>query len=137
MIRVLVVEDQPLMQEILADMLNADSTISVVGTAGDGRKAIEFIRETPVDVIVMAARMPNMDGIEATGRIMTERPCPIVVVHGGWVSADAQNGVRAREAGAVAVVEKSMGDGAAHREDFATRLQMEVRKAASQETGET
>ncbi|MBT3375510.1 MAG: response regulator [Lentisphaerae bacterium] len=129
MIRALVVDDCSLAREILADMLAADPGISVVGTACDGFEAVRQACEIEVDVITMDLHMPEMDGIEATRRIMAECPCPIVAVHGDWTAADERDVERALGAGAVGAIEKTIGLGQAELEDLGDRLRRKVREA--------
>ncbi|MGH3248712.1 MAG: response regulator [Trebonia sp.] len=69
-IRVLLVDDQPLMIVGLRMVISDTTDIEVAGTAGDGRGAVRLARELQPDVVVMDIRMPEMDGIEAT-RIVT------------------------------------------------------------------
>ena len=111
MIRVLIVDDHPLMREILSDILNSDVEISVVGTACNGQAALTFLDKRDVDVITMDARMPLMDGVETTREIMRTKPRPVVMVYGSWRPEDAATADRALAAGAVACLEKDMGDG--------------------------
>jgi DNA-binding NarL/FixJ family response regulator len=68
-IRVLIVDDQALIRSGLRMILEAETDISVIGEAGDGREAVETARRTRPDVILMDIRMPVMDGIEATKRL--------------------------------------------------------------------
>lgn len=74
-IRVVVVDDQPLVRAGFAMVLDAQPDIEVVGEAGDGAEALALLERTTADVVVMDIRMPVMDGVEATERI-GERPNP-------------------------------------------------------------
>lgn len=64
-VRVVVVDDQQLIRESIAALLNLQPGITVVGTAGDGVEAIEAVKATRPDVILMDVRMPRMDGVTA------------------------------------------------------------------------
>ena len=70
MISVLIVDDQDLVREGLRMLLEAEPDLSVVGEAGDGRQALARARQLDPDVILMDVRMPGMNGIEATGRLV-------------------------------------------------------------------
>jgi DNA-binding NarL/FixJ family response regulator len=70
MIRVLVVDDQPLMRAAFEMTLRAEDDIEFVGEAGDGRAAVDQARLLHPDVVLMDIRMPELDGVEAT-RILT------------------------------------------------------------------
>ncbi len=68
-VRVVLVDDQPLLRRSLAMIIDAEPGFAVVGEAGDGVEAIEVVTATIPDVVLMDVRMPRLDGIEATRRI--------------------------------------------------------------------
>ncbi|WP_043614608.1 response regulator [Nonomuraea candida] len=80
MIRVLLADDQKLVRVGLRMLCESDPGIEVVGEAGDGREAVRMAAESLPDVILMDLRMPGVDGITATERIMAARPSSKVVV---------------------------------------------------------
>jgi DNA-binding NarL/FixJ family response regulator len=69
-IRVLVADDQPLVRSGFRMILEERPDLELVGEAGDGREAIELARELDPDVILMDVRMPVLDGVEATRRLV-------------------------------------------------------------------
>ena len=70
MISVLIVDDQDLIREGLRMLLEAEPDLAVVGEAGDGGQALDRARLLDPDVILMDVRMPGMNGIEATARLV-------------------------------------------------------------------
>lgn len=66
MIRVAVVDDDPLVRSALASIIGTEPDLDLVGEAGDGVNVAALVRKTAPDVLVMDVRMPNVDGIEAT-----------------------------------------------------------------------
>lgn len=79
-IRLVIVDDQPLIRRGLAMMLGSEPDIDVVATAQDGQQAIEIALETSPDVIIMDLQMPGTDGVTATREITSQRPGTRVVV---------------------------------------------------------
>ncbi|MBO3744549.1 response regulator transcription factor [Streptosporangiaceae bacterium NEAU-GS5] len=98
MIRLLIVDDHPVVREGLRGMLDADPGITVVGEAGSGDEAVTRARDLTPDVILMDLRMPGGDGVSATQRIVKEHPGSRVIVLTTYETD--QDIVRAVEAGA-------------------------------------
>ncbi|WP_116449982.1 response regulator transcription factor [Blastococcus litoris] len=80
MIRVLVVDDQPLVRAGIRALLEREEGLDVTGEVGDGRAAVERLRSVPADVVLMDLRMPVLDGIEATRRIVADPALEAVAV---------------------------------------------------------
>ncbi len=79
-VRVAVVDDQPLLVSAFVALIDAQPDLTVVGTAGDGRQAVELAATVPIDVMVMDLRMPVLDGVAATRRICGAGERPRVLV---------------------------------------------------------
>jgi DNA-binding NarL/FixJ family response regulator len=73
-IRVLIVDDHPVVREGIGSMLKKETDFRVVGEASNGLEAMEKARELSPDVVLMDLRMPEMDGVEAISRIRAEKP---------------------------------------------------------------
>lgn len=111
MIRVLIVEDSKVEQQLLAHILGADPRITVVGFADDGEKALVALEQLKPDVITMDIHMPRLNGFDTTRRIMESTPLPIVIVSGSYLPNEVDKTFRALEAGALAIVRKPVGVG--------------------------
>ena len=79
-ITVVLADDATVVRKGLVFLLNHEPDIEVVGEAGDGREAMRQVKELKPDVVVMDIRMPNLNGIEATGQIRRAYPEVRVVV---------------------------------------------------------
>ena len=111
MIKVLVVEDSSVIKAFLVYFLDSDPEIEVIGTANTGIEAIEAVKREKPDIITMDINMPEMNGLEATRRIMESTPVPIVIVTGSYDTTEVAITFRALEAGAVAIVRRPAGIG--------------------------
>jgi two-component system chemotaxis response regulator CheB len=79
-LRVLIVDDSPIMAKILTSMLAADPAIDVVGTAENGEEALEKMKSLSPDLITMDVNMPVMGGSTALMHIMIGSPCPVLIM---------------------------------------------------------
>lgn len=73
-IRVLCVDDHPLVRKGIASILANESDMELVGEAGNGREAVDLFKQSHPDVTLMDLRMPDMDGVQATRAIRNEFP---------------------------------------------------------------
>lgn len=129
-VRVLVVDDSPVLRELIVNLLEADPHIRVVGTAVNGRQAIEAVQRLQPDVVTMDYHMPTLNGMEATRHIMRTQPVPIVIVSGSSAADETQAAFRLLEAGALAVVEKPRGIGDPAHDTIAAHLVQTVKLMA-------
>ncbi|NWF92210.1 MAG: chemotaxis response regulator protein-glutamate methylesterase [Syntrophaceae bacterium] len=114
MIRVLVVDDSPLMCKILTNIINCDPQILVAAVATNGKEAVDLVPRLKPDIITMDIDMPVMDGFEATKQIMAYHPTPILIVSSTVFKAGMEKVFKAISQGALDVIDKSdlevMGD---------------------------
>lgn len=104
-VRVLIVDDSAFMRKVLSEMLDSDSSVKVIGTATDGKDALDKIRELDPDVITMDVEMPVMDGINCLKEIMQRFPKPVIMLSSG-TDHGADLTIRALDEGAVDFIAK-------------------------------
>jgi DNA-binding NarL/FixJ family response regulator len=80
MIKVLIVDDQELITASLAIVLGGEADIEIVGTAENGKVALELTKQLSPDVVLMDIHMPQMNGVEATGEIKRQFPSVKVMI---------------------------------------------------------
>ena len=97
--RVLIVDDQPLVRNGLAALLSLEEGVTVVATAGDGVEAVQWCAREAVDVVLMDVRMPGMDGLEATRQLRGIGGPPVVLLTTFEEEDDMVAGVQAGAAG--------------------------------------
>ncbi len=103
-VRVVIVDDSPLVRGLLREALSEQPDLEVVGEAGDGLSALRLIKQARPDVVTMDVLMPIMGGPEAIRRVMAECPTPIVVF--AAARADHNLAWQALECGAAEVFAK-------------------------------
>lgn len=113
-VRVLIVDDSRLHRAALRAMLEPFPDVTVVGSASDGLEAVAAAHELKPDVILMDVRMPRLDGLEATRRIMADRPTPILLMTAeDNLTKDVDLALRALEYGALDIIAKPELSGSA------------------------
>lgn len=129
MIKCLLVDDSQTVLAVIKRMLIAAKDISVVGTALNGKEALELIPVTHPDVICTDLHMPVMDGLEFTKEVMERFPIPILVVSVS-VQEGSKNVFNLLEAGAVDIFLKPRAGMESDFTAIAERLQRRVRIVA-------
>lgn len=112
----MVVEDSLTVQALLRHVIQQDSRLELAAMYATAEEALGNIAHVAPDVISMDIRLPGIDGLEATRRIMSEHPTPIVVIADAVHDATLNIAMSALKAGALSVVEKPWGPGAAAHE---------------------
>jgi len=78
--RIMVVDDSAFMRTFVSDLINADETLEVVGTARNGFEAVDAVKRLKPDAVTMDVEMPEMTGLEALPIIMREAPTPVIML---------------------------------------------------------
>ncbi|MFM7349545.1 MAG: chemotaxis-specific protein-glutamate methyltransferase CheB [Erythrobacter sp.] len=105
-IRVLIVDDSPLMRALLQRRLERESDITIAGTAANAAEARQLIKALDPDVVTLDIEMPGMDGLSFLEKIMELRPTPVILVSGA-TEAGASATVRGLRLGAIGCIPKS------------------------------
>jgi DNA-binding NarL/FixJ family response regulator len=103
-IRLLIVDDHPLVRRGLCELFGEDGSFEVIGAVGDGEQAVTAVLAQQPDVVLMDVSMPGMDGIEATRRVLAVRPETRVVMLTSF--ADHERVLEALDTGAVGYILK-------------------------------
>ncbi len=126
-VRVMLVEDSLVVRELLRHIVSRDARLRIVAAAASGEEALGLIEVVRPDVISMDIRLPGIDGLETTRRIMAERPTPIVVVADAVEDASLRISMNALRAGALSVVEKPVATTNAGYEAVADEICTQLR----------
>ena len=105
MIRLVLVDDQPIVRQGLRKRLTLEPDMTVVGEAGNGSEAVTLVQQLTPDIVLMDIEMPVMDGIAATAVLRKSAPQSAVVLL--TIYDNVSTRARAHAAGAAAFVHKS------------------------------
>lgn len=105
----LVVDDSAFMRKVIVEMVGSVDGFGVAGTARHGLDAIEKIAELDPDIVTLDVDMPELDGIQTLGYIMSECPRPVIMLSGARARDGVDPVIRALELGAVDFVRKPSG----------------------------
>ena len=108
MIRVLIADDSAFMRMVLSDMFKKQRDFEVIGTAINGKEAVEKTKALHPDLLTMDVNMPVMDGLEALAAIMRDIPTP-VIMFSSLTKEGADATIKALSLGAVDFVSKAGG----------------------------
>jgi DNA-binding NarL/FixJ family response regulator len=105
-VRLMLVDDSALLRKGLRLLMRSQPDFDIVGEAENGIAAVELSRALSPDVILMDIRMPGLNGVSATARILAERPTARVVIFSSYPTPQLKQ--EALGAGAFACLEKSV-----------------------------
>ncbi|HLP00930.1 MAG TPA: chemotaxis response regulator protein-glutamate methylesterase [Opitutaceae bacterium] len=104
-IKVLVVDDSPVVRQAMTTVLGSDPDIQVIGAAGDPYEAVALMRETAPDVITLDIEMPRMDGVTFLQKLMAQHPLPVLVCS-SYATTGSDVTARVFQHGAVDIITK-------------------------------
>jgi two-component system chemotaxis response regulator CheB len=125
-LRVLIVDDSPMMCRILSDMLTADKDIVIAGTAKNGEDALEKAATLKPDLVTLDVNMPVMDGATALKHIMIRHPCPVVILGAVESGSDSSDILDFLRFGAVDFIKKPVrnNDMASQQRELIRRVRL-------------
>src|SRR5688572_21198029 len=119
--RVLIVDDSDLMRSLIKEIIDESDDFKVAGEARNGLEAIRLLHEINPDIVTLDIEMPDLNGLETLGYIMSEAPRPVVIVS-SHTDAIGASTIRAYDIGALEIVPKPAGDQRRETEVLRTRL---------------
>jgi two-component system chemotaxis response regulator CheB len=106
---VLVVDDSAFMRKLITEIIDSSEEFRVVGVARNGRDALNQINAVDPEIVTLDLEMPELDGIQTLGYIMSETPRPVVILSGAASGGGDDITIRALELGAIDFVRKPSG----------------------------
>ena len=104
-IKVLVIDDSPVVRQAMTAVLGSDPELEVIGAAADPYEAVALMRETTPDVITLDIEMPRMDGVTFLQKLMAQHPIPVLVCS-SYTTAGSDVTARVFQHGAVDIITK-------------------------------
>ncbi len=127
------VDDSAFMRKTISNILNQAEDIEVIATARDGLEGIQKVTDYHPDVVTMDIEMPNLQGLEALGYIMSECPTPVVMLS-AYAAEGGEKTIKALEYGAVDFIAKPSGPISLDLNVVAQELVAKVRTASRVDT---
>jgi two-component system chemotaxis response regulator CheB len=106
---VLVVDDSAFMRKVVTEIIDASEQFRVVGTARNGNDALRQIHALDPEIVTLDVEMPELDGLQTLGYIMSETPRPVVMLSAAASGGKDDPTIRALELGALDFVRKPSG----------------------------
>ncbi len=106
---VLVVDDSAFMRRVISEVIDASGEFHVIGTARNGMDALKQIDQLNPDLVTLDVEMPELDGVQTLGYIMSETPRPVVMLSAAATRGGVDLTLRCLELGAVDFVRKPSG----------------------------
>ncbi|MEM7179835.1 MAG: chemotaxis protein CheB [Spirochaetota bacterium] len=126
-IKIILVDDSPLIITILKKILSKSHTIEILGTASNGQEGFALAKKVNPDVVCTDLMMPVMDGYELTKKIMAEFPKPILIISTEVQKENETNIFNVLKAGAVDVFPKPLGNSTGGYEKIAEELILKIK----------
>src|SRR5687768_10486255 len=127
--RWLIVDDSDLMRSLLTEIIEESDDFKVAGAARNGLEAIRLLHELNPDIVTLDIEMPDLNGLETLGYIMSEAPRPVVIVS-AHTDAIAPSVIKAYDYGAIEIVAKPAGDNRRDADVLGKRLVEALNAAA-------
>lgn len=134
-IKVLVIDDSPVMRALLTMIIGSAPDMDVVGSAPDPLTAREMIKALNPDVLTLDVEMPRMDGLEFLSRLMRLRPMPVVMVS-SFTAKGSEVTLKALELGAFDYISKPTADSPAAVQAYSEEILEKIRAAHTAQPGQ-
>ncbi len=131
MASVMIVDDSIMMRSMIAEIVRTDPEFEVVDRAGNGCEALEKLRRSDCDIVLLDIEMPRMNGLEALRRMRLISGAKVIVISSS-AEAGSQTAIAARREGAIAVIPKPSGTVSM---DLGTKKGREILRACRKAAG--